>query len=96
MLACYLPDPFAMAGIYRSSSRFSQAAFGWLQFLESLSPPMPSRGESGSPLSKIVSGIVDRGGDMAEMVFVKFVFPHLSHYCIFIHRSARQGRNFLI
>ncbi len=93
MLACYLPTHFAKAGIYRSSSRFSQAASGWLQFLGSLSPPMPSRGESGSPLFGTISGCVDRGGNIVEMVFENSVILHLNSSML---RPAWVGRNLLI
>ena len=94
MLGWCLPTPFAKAGIYRSSSRFFQAAFGWLQFLGSLSPPMPSRGESGSPISETISGYVDRGGSMAEMVIGNSDISHPPHTIVV--RSARLGRNLLI
>lgn len=78
MSVSYMPNPSAKAGICRSSSRFFQAAFRSLLFLGSLSPPMPSRGESGSPLFMPSSAVLVEGGSIAEMVFqyLRFLKPY--------------------
>lgn len=63
-----MPNPSAKAGISRSSSRFCPPASWSLLFFGSLSPPMPSRGESGSRLYVPSLAMPVEGGSMAEMV----------------------------